>query len=88
MTDAALLLDEPVTLSPFHQAFTLAAPEGNAGLPPTSTTPTEFNHVRYMGLMSRVSELTFEESQEFHDLMELNEAECALSPAFTVGLDR
>ena len=84
MTDAALLSDELVTSRPFQQGFPFAASEAVAGLLPIST---ESNHVRYMALMSRVSELTVEECQEFHDLMELNEAECALSPAFTVRLD-
>jgi hypothetical protein len=87
MTDAAQLLDEPVALRPFQQGpphpLGIAGPEAIAGLLSTST---EFNQVRYMGSMSRVSELTVEECQEFHDLMELNEAECALSPPFTVGL--
>lgn len=50
-------------------------------------TPTSSKTLnQYMGLMSRTAELTGNQRQEFHDLMELNERENARSPAFTVEL--
>jgi hypothetical protein len=61
--------------------------EASAGLQPNTAKKSHFMKDRYMRLMSPPGRLAVEERQEFHDLMELNESEIALSPPFTVGLD-
>jgi hypothetical protein len=80
MTDSQELLDKPATLP---------VPQTVADWQQVSLKV--FNQIladRYMGLMSRMGELTTDEPQEFHDLMELNECEEARSPAFTIGLEQ
>jgi len=89
MTDSQQLLDQPVA---FHgqeqlidQPLTFHAPETVADWQPTNSNQfTESMGNRYMGLMSQIGEFTADKRQEFHDLMELNENQNALSPAFTV----
>jgi hypothetical protein len=91
MADSQQLLDQPVTFHGLQQllyeAVALHTPEIVVDRQPTSSKIFDQSiHNPYMGLMSRIVELTADERQEFHDLMELNENENAHSPPYTVGL--
>ena len=90
MTDSQQLLDQPVTFHGLeqllYQPVAFHIPEIIVDRLPTSSKVFDQSmHNRYMGLMSRMVELTADERQEFHDLMELNENENAHSPSFTGG---